>query len=120
MWTTLAMAAALSVAPNPVGELTVTNVRPTYGLYGAVRKDADAPKVVPGDVFFLSFDVENLKVAPDGLVKYSVGMEWTNKEKKVLYREEPKELPVHNSLGTGRVPGFAAAVTGADTPAGEY
>lgn len=121
MWTALAMTAALSYAPQQGGEaLTLTNVRPTMGIFGAPRKDADAPKLVPGDLLFYCFDIENVKVAEDGRVKYSVGMEWKNKEGKTLFKEEPQPLDIINSLGGTRVPGFIAATTTPDTPPGEY
>jgi len=120
MWTTLAMTAALAFAPAQ-GELTLTNVRPTHGLFGPTRKDADDLKLLPGDVIVLHFDIEGLKVAPDGKVQYSVGMEVTNnKDNKVLFRKEPEELEANNLLGTSRQPAFASVEIGTDTPPGEY
>src|SRR5438132_13188816 len=89
MWATLAMTAALSLAPAQASELTLTNVRPTYGLHGPTRKDADAPKLRAPDAFVLTFEIEGLKVSEDGRVQYSIGMEVTNKDGKVLYAEKP-------------------------------
>ncbi len=120
MWTALVMTAALSYAPEQGGDLTLTNARPTMGILGAPRKDADAPKLIPGDALFYCFDIENLKVGEDGRVKYSVGMEWKNKEGKTLYKEELQPQEIINSLGGTRVPGFVAAQTTPETPAGEY
>ena len=120
MWTALVLTAALANAPEQGGDLSLTNVRPTLGILGAPRKDADAPKLVQGDTIHYCFDIENLKVGEDGRVQYSVGMEWTNKEGKVLYKEEPQPLEIINSLGGTRVPGFVAAQTFPDTPPGEY
>jgi hypothetical protein len=121
MWTTLAMTAALAYAPAAEGGLSLTNVRPTYGLFGATRKDADDLKLLAGDVIFIGFDIEGLKVAPDGEVQYSMSMEVTNnKDNKVLFKREPEELKAINVLGTSRVPAFAATDIGTDTPPGEY
>lgn len=120
MWTALAMTAALSFAPAQPGELALTNVRPTAGLFGPTRKDADAPKVLPGDVLFFSFDIENLKVLEDGRVRYGVGLVWTNKDGKEVYSEEPLALEIIPVLGGTRVPGFISAGTDPSTPPGEY
>jgi len=120
MWTTLAMTAALAFAPAQ-GELTVTNIRPTHGLFGPTRKDADDLKLLAGEVLLLSFDIEGLKVASDGEVDYSVGMEViNNKDNKVLFKKEPEELKAANLLGTSRQPAFASVEIGTDTPPGEY
>src|SRR5947209_6152352 len=120
MWTTLAMTAALAFAPAQ-GELTVTNIRPTHGLFGPTRKDADDLKLLAGEVLLISFDIEGLKVASDGEVDYSVGMEViNNKDNKVLFKKEPEELKAANLLGTSRQPAFASVEIGTDTPPGEY
>src|SRR5207247_4191383 len=108
MWTTLAMTAALAFTPAQ-GELTLTNVRPTHGLFGPTRKDADDLKLLAGEVLLLAFDIEGLKVAPDGEVLYSVGMEITNnKDNKTLFKAEPEERKAYNILGTSRQPAFAS------------
>jgi hypothetical protein len=121
MWTTLAMTAALAFAPAQQGELTLTNIRPTHGLLGPTRKDADDLKLLAGEVIVLSFDIEGLKVAADGEVEYSVAMEVTsNKDNKTLFKKEPEELKAYNILGTSRQPAFASVEIGTDTPPGEY
>jgi hypothetical protein len=114
------MTAMLAYAPAQVGDLELTNIRPTHGIIGAPRKDGDPPKLVPGDVFCLTFDIEGLKVGPDGTVKYAVGMEWSDKSGKVLYKEEPQPLDAVASLGGKRVPAFVAAQSFPETPPGEY
>ncbi|MBI1916171.1 MAG: hypothetical protein HYS12_15770 [Planctomycetes bacterium] len=122
MWTTLAMTAALAFAPAQEG-LTLTHVRPTHGLFGPTRKDADDLKVLAGEVLLIAFDIEGLKVAKDGSgeVEYSVGMEViNNKDEKVLFKKEPEELKAANLLGTSRQPAFASVEIGTDTPPGEY
>ena len=97
MWATLAMTAALAYAPQQGDGLAVTNVRPTYGLFGAKRKDADAPKLLPGDAIYLSFDIENLKAGEDGLVQYSVGMELSRDGKVQLGEKAQSASPTTSS-----------------------
>ncbi len=108
MWTALAITAALSSAAAQTGDFALSNVRPTLGLFGPPRKDADAPKVPAGDVLFFSFDIDNLKVLEDGRVRYGVGMVWTDKEGKVVYSEEPLPLEMIPVLGGARVPALSA------------
>jgi hypothetical protein len=120
MWTTLTMMAALAFAPAQ-GELTLTNVRPTHGLFGPTRKDAEDLKLLAGEVLLIAFDIEGLMVKPDGEVQYSVGMEVTsNKDNKTLFKKEPEELKTISILGTNRQPAFASVEIGTDTPPGEY
>jgi hypothetical protein len=57
MWTTFALVAALSTAPGQADGLKLANVRASYGPFGVARKD---DKVLPGDTFFLEFDIEGL------------------------------------------------------------
>src|SRR2546427_725234 len=72
MWTTLAFAAALTLAPAQAGQLELTNARTTYGLLGAPRTDG---KYLPGDSFTLSFDIEGMTVDDSGKVLYSIALE---------------------------------------------
>ena len=37
MWTTIALIAALNLAPAQAGELTLSNLRSTYGMLGPQR-----------------------------------------------------------------------------------
>jgi hypothetical protein len=118
MWATLALASSLSLAPGQAGDLKLSNVRTTYGILGQERLDAD---VLPGDLLFVSFDIENLKVADDGKIEYSIGLELINKkDKKVVYTQEPEDAVAINSLGTSKRPAFALTQVNLDTPAGDY
>ncbi|HXG08395.1 MAG TPA: hypothetical protein VNK04_01260 [Gemmataceae bacterium] len=117
MLSTLALAAALSLAAAQAGDLRISNDRATYGYLGPVRPDA---KVLPGDVYFLMFDIEGLKVSDTGEVSYRMGMAVKNSQGKEQFKQEPIEQRALNSLGGTRVPAFAHATIGADTPPGEY
>ncbi len=118
MWTRLVVIGAFALAPMQAGKLELTNVRPTYGVLGAPRPDT---KVLPGDIFWLAFDMDNVKTGTDGKATYSMGVEFL-KDGKVLVGEKDKDRPLtaDNSLGGNRLPVFAKAEVGLDTAPGEY
>jgi hypothetical protein len=118
MLTTLVLVSSLSLAPAQAGELKLVNPRATHGVLGAVRKTT---KVLPGDVFFLTFDIDNLTADDEGKVLYSMGMELINPKGETEYKRDPQEKPpIYNVLGGTRIPAFAHAQTSPDTPPGEY
>jgi hypothetical protein len=118
MWATLAIASALSLAPAQAGNLEIKNDRITYGILGQERKDN---KLLAGDVFVVTFDIEGLQVKDDGRVKYSMGMELINDTtKKAEFTKEPTELEAVNALGGSRLPAFALSEIGTETAPGNY
>jgi hypothetical protein len=122
MWTMIPLALALSLAPGQGGklELDLTNVRVTYGLLGAVRSE---DTFLPGDLYLVAFDIENIKVDPEGKIVYSMGMEVFTKEKgkeKSVYKQDPRKLEAYSSLGGNRLPAFAHVEIGLDQPEGDY
>jgi hypothetical protein len=119
MWAALAMTAALT-APAQAGELSVKNVRSTYGIFGQPRKDN---KLLPGDVMVVACDIENLSVDKDGKVLYAMGMELTRTSKgksKLEFKTEPQDREATNSLGGTTMPIFAICTVGLDSVPGEY
>src|SRR5262249_40380834 len=119
MLTTLAIAVALGLTPGQAGKLELTNVRPTYGILGAPRPNN---QVLPGDVYWLAFDLENAKLTQTGKVEYSMGLEVVDSKGKTHFKEEDKDraLLADNTLGGNRLPLFARTEVGLDTPPGEY
>jgi hypothetical protein len=117
MWTTLACVAALSLTPAQAGKLTLTNVTTTQGLLGPSRPDAN---VVPGDIFYVAFDIQNISVAGDGTVEYNMAMQVLDKGGKAQFKQDPKPLKAVNSLGGNSLPAFAHVHVGLDQPAGTY
>lgn len=117
MWTTLACIAALGLAPSQAGQLTLSNPQATYGLFGAPRPDN---KLLPGDIFFVAFDIENITVDKAGKVLYSMGMEVFDSKGGSIYKQDPRDLEALNSLGGNRLPAFAHVYVGLDQPPGEY
>jgi hypothetical protein len=118
MWATLTLATALSLTPSQSGQLELKNARATYGILGPERKDN---KVLPGDTYVVSFDIDNLTMKEDGLIRYSMGMELTREGKdRPEYKSEPQEKETINTLGGSRLPSFARAEIGLDTKPGNY
>lgn len=118
MWTTLALMSALSWVPAQADSLQLKNARVTYGILGQERKDTS---FLPGDMVVLAFDIEGLKVAKDGSVEYSIQMElFDHKNKKTVYKREPQNMKVVNTLGGSRLPSFALTNIGTDTEPGKY
>lgn len=117
MWTTLALMSALNVAPAQAEQLELKNARFTYGMLGQERKDNS---FLPGDMAALAFDIDGLKVADDGQVRYSMKFTLTDKKGDVKYGRDPKEMVAVNTLGGGRLPAIARGEIGPDTQPGDY
>ena len=116
MWATLTVMATLGVAPNQVGGLQLTNERVTYGFLGPARAEK---LYLPGDMYFLHFDIEGL-AGKDGNLRYSMKMELIDPKGKPKFTSDTEERTVFNILGGNRVPGFAHANLGLDAEAGTY
>ena len=113
MLQTLALAAALSLAPAQNSPLALTNDRVTFGgEHGPARPNT---KYLPGDIFLLAFDIENLVATPNQTVKYSIGMvvsdangrEVIGPDGKPLYSSPPGEQEVRLPLGGTKLPANA-------------
>lgn len=118
MWTTLALTAALSMTPSqPGGVLQLTNARATYGYLGPARPDDN---LLPGDFYFVHFDIDGLTTDELGSGKYNLSLTITDRAGKVLHELGPYEKPFVNSLGGTRTPAYANVVIGTDTVPGEY
>jgi hypothetical protein len=117
MVTTLTLLAALSAAPGQDNDLKLTNVRGTYGVLGPKRTDK---KVLPGDNYYLTFDIEGIKADADGRVKYSVSTEVTDKSGKVVFSSPAKPREALNALGGNRLTASANIDIGLNQAAGEY
>ena len=87
MLQTLALAAALSLAPAQNGPLTLANERVTLG--GILGPRRPTTEYLPGDVVYLALDVENLQMAADGTVNYSIALEVTDPTGKSVYSAKP-------------------------------
>jgi hypothetical protein len=125
MFTSMALLAALSLTPGQqpaqpptAGALTLTNPRITYGSqFGPVRTD---PRYLPGDLFFIAFDINNLKTTEEGKAVYSVVMEVIDKTGKAVYQQPPAVQTVFLSLGGNKLPAHAFVILGDQQEPGTY
>jgi hypothetical protein len=120
MVTTLALAAALALAPSQAGKLSLSNVQPTHGQLGPVRADS---KVYPGDEYGVAFDIDGVKFDDTGKARYTSGLEVTDSKGKLLYRSEEDKarvVIVENYFGGTKLPAFAFLSVGLDMPPGQY
>lgn len=116
MWTTVTLAATMAFAPAQ-GGLTLGNARITYGELGAVRQDV---KFLPGDIFFVAFDIDGIKVDESGRVKYSMGMEVVNKDSAPIFKQPPQDREDFLPLGGTKLPARAFVTIGLDQAPGTY
>jgi hypothetical protein len=117
MWASLALAAAVTLTPAQAGPLKLANVRVTNGFLGPTRENN---KLLPGDLFYVSFDIEGLKVSDAGKAEYSMGMELTDSAGAIKFKEDPSKREFVPRLGGNRLAMFANSSIGNDTPPGVY
>jgi hypothetical protein len=117
MTAAIALVSFLALTPAQAPGVSVTNVRLTYRDWGATRPDA---KFLPGDVFFLSFDIEGLKANDTGEVTYSMGMELLDKIGKAINTFPTSKSTVTLPLGGGKLPGNVFVGIEQDRPPGIY
>ena len=116
MWTTIAFLTVLNAAAADSG-LSLTHVRSTHGLLGPQRRNET---LAPGDMYYLCFDINGIRVDDQGKVRYSMSIETSDSAGKVVFRQAAKEQEVRVSLGGDSVPAHARLDIGLDTPPGDY
>jgi hypothetical protein len=115
MWTSLALAASLSLTPAQASSLTLSNAHATFGELGPARPDL---KMLPGDIFFVSFDIDGIKVDDSGRVSYSMAMEVVDKNGKPIFKQQPVERNDFLPLGGTKLPARAFVSIGPDQEPG--
>ena len=116
MWATLTLAGLLTVAPAQTGELKLSNDRVTYGPSGPVRHDK---KFLPGDIYFLTFDLDGLKF--DGpKTSYTLNIDLLDSKSKPMFKTITGQREVFAVQGAGPIPGWAPITIEQDTMPGEY
>jgi hypothetical protein len=111
------LVAALALAPGQAGGLKLTNVRNTYGELGGTRPEG---KFLPGDVFFVGFDIENISISDEGQVQYEMAMEVLDKNAKPIFKQEPAKKTDFVPLGGSKLPARAFITIGLDQEPGTY
>ena len=116
MFTSVALVAALSIVPGQAG-LSLSNPRVTFGELGAVRPDT---KFLPGDIFFLAYDIDGMKVDETGRVKYSMAMNVVDSDNKPIFKQDPIERTDYLPLGGSKLPARAFVTIGLEQAPGIY
>lgn len=120
MWTSLPLLAALALVPAQqptAATLTFSNIRTTHGQLGGVRQ---ITTLLPGDGYYVAFDIEGIAVDPVGRVSYTMAMEVTDKAGKPIIKQDPTERKDYAPLGGGKIPARAYIDLAHDQPPGEY
>lgn len=111
------LVAALALSPAQSGGLKLSNVRNTYGELGGTRPEG---KFLPGDVFFVGFDIENISINDEGQVQYEMAMEVLDKNSKPIFKQEPAKKTDFVPLGGSKLPARAFITIGIDQEPGTY
>jgi hypothetical protein len=114
MWSLLPLVISLGVTNE---NLELANVRTTHGPLGAVRADE---KILPGDQVALSFDIVGAGADAGGKVRYSIAMEVTDSQGKVLFKQAPRDMEAALASGSKTLPACATLDVGNQQPPGEY
>lgn len=117
MFSTLALAAVLGLTPAQTPKLSLTNAKATYGELGTPRPEA---KLLPGDLFFLSFDIEGIQVDKEGKVVYTMEMVVSDTAGKPIFKQQPVEKNDFLPLGGTTLPARAFVSIGLDQAPGTY
>jgi hypothetical protein len=117
MWMALVFIGTFPVSAAYSDQLSISNVRPTYGFLGPRRQDN---KVLPGDTYVIAFEIEGLKNDDAGKVKYRMAMEATDSKGKVVFSPPPRDLESNKTLGGFILPEYAFISTGPTQAPGEY
>jgi hypothetical protein len=117
MLTTAVLLGALAFAPGQADKLTLANVRTLHGVLGVPRADN---KLLPGDTVVIAFDIVGIQTDADGKANYSIGMDVSDAQGKVLFKQKPRKLEATASLGGNRLAAFATLDVGLSTKPGDY
>jgi hypothetical protein len=119
MRTLLACAVALlAVVPGQAQTLKLTNPRFLYGPLGSERPST---KILPGDSFYLAFDIENAKVnMATGKIRYDMKLELVDSQDRPIFKRDNVNQEALNAFKSSRHPSYATVVIGGDQKPGKY
>jgi hypothetical protein len=106
---------ALGLLPSLSAAVEIKNIRPCYAPFGATRVEA---KCLPGDVLFLTYDIEKLALK-DGKASYITILELLDDKGKSIFKKET-ENNVIPQLGGARMPGDLHVIMGPTQSPGKY
>ncbi len=109
----------LGLVPSLSSAVEIKNIRPCWGPFGATRYEA---KCLPGDILFVTYDIEGLEVDPKTKkAAYDTTLELldANDKDKVLFKN-PTTNEIVPGLGGARMPGDLHVVMGPKQKPGNY
>jgi hypothetical protein len=110
----LALLAALAA---PAQALELKNERASYGLLSIPKESS---KFLPGDIIYLVFDIEDLKVnEKDGVAEVQQILQIADGDGKVIFGQKPQPIKVP-LFGATRMPGVVQALMTTDQKPGKY
>ncbi len=112
----LVLAGLLACVPSSAQALELKNIRPAYGFLGATRHDM---KFLPGDVLFVTYEIDGLKVDAKNKVNFVTLVEVFDAANKTIFSKETPNVVVAE-LGGGRIPGDLHVTMGVDRTPGQY
>jgi len=106
--------------PAASDALELKNIKVRYGPMGAIR---ETKTFLPGDLIFITYDIEDLTIDPkdqkSGKVSYVAVTELLDADKKVVYSNENPQTALPQ-LGGTRLPVFVDLQLGTKRPPGNY
>jgi hypothetical protein len=99
------------------GMPSIVNDRLTYGHLGPVR---ETNKYLPGDVIYLTFEVQNMTFDAEGKASYAMGLEMLDAKGTSLMKQNPQPGNARNYLGGTTMPSAANLQVPLEAPAGIY
>lgn len=112
----LFLAGLLAFAPAPAQALELKNFRMAYGPLGATRVGS---KFLPGDLLFVTYEVDGLKVDDKNKANFVTLVEVFNSANKTIFAKETPNVLIPQ-LGGSRIPGDFHVTMGTDQPPGQY
>jgi hypothetical protein len=110
----LALAALLS---GEAASVELKNLRMAHGDFGITRTDK---KFLPGDVLFLTYDVDGLGVADKGTLSFETVLEIFDGNKKLVRSKNYPPTEIIPPLGGNRIPAKLTLNMGVDQKPGDY
>ena len=108
---------ALCLAPGQADGLALTNARVTFGALGPTRENL---KYLPGDLLFVTFDIQGISADPGGKVLYGIATEVTDGSGKSWFKSPAQDREAVMALGGNQLPAMAQVSIGLQQPAGDY
>jgi len=108
------LAGLMALSPSAAQALELKNFRMAYGHLGATRVSS---KFLPGDLLFMTYEVDGLKVDDKNKASFVTLVEVFNAGNKTIFAKETPNVIIPQ-LGGSRIPGDFHVTMGTDQPPG--